>query len=116
MRNIFIEMTIGKLRKMSDNQLNNIDFYNHITEDGLNAMIEELDRIMLFTLLILIMTTMFCLRNVSNQSIIQIMIMNTPNTKNLPIVTVRNIWYFILIIILLAFGIMENMYLKYAAI
>ena len=44
MRNIFIEI-IGELRKMSDNQLNNIDFYNHITEDGLNAMIEELDRI-----------------------------------------------------------------------
>ena len=30
---------------MSDNQLNNIDFYNHITEDGLNAIIKELDRI-----------------------------------------------------------------------
>ena len=30
---------------MSDNQLNNIDFYNHITEEGLNAIIEELDRI-----------------------------------------------------------------------
>ena len=38
-------MIIGELRKKSDNQLNNIDFYNHITEDGLNAIIEELDRI-----------------------------------------------------------------------
>ena len=38
-------MIIGELRKMSDNQLNNIDFYNHITEDGLNAIIEELYRI-----------------------------------------------------------------------